>query len=90
MVTELIVLAMLAVFGLIYNLIVEYVQEQLPERHGITAWLVVGGVLVVLGGLFILTDLETFLIALLCFVCAGTPMIAGSMGRYLKSRNASH
>lgn len=87
---ELIVLAMLVVFGLLYNQVVDYVQAQLPERHGVTAWLVVVGVLVTLGGFLILTDLRTFLLALLCFICAGTPMIIGSMGRYLQARRSAH
>ena len=88
--TELTVLAMLAVFGLLYDQIVEYVQQQLPEHHGVTAWLVVVGVTVTLGGVLILTDLRTFLLVLLCFIFAGTPMIIGSMGRYLQARRSVH
>lgn len=90
MTTEVLVFAMLFVFGLLYNFLVEYVQEQLPEGHGVTAWLVVGGVMVTLIGLYMLTDLRTFLLAVLCFACSGIPMIAGSMGRFFKKRNAAH
>lgn len=88
MTTEILVLAMLVVFGLLYNLLIEYIQQQLPKQHGVTAWLVVGGVLVTLVGLYMLTDLRTFLLAILCFACSGIPMIAGSMGRFFKKRNS--
>lgn len=86
---EILVLVMLVVFGLLYNLLVEYVQEQLPKQHGVTAWLVAGGVLITLVGLYMLTDLRTFLLAVLCFACSGIPMIAGSMGRFFKKRSAA-
>jgi len=87
---EILVFAMLVVFGLLYNLLVEYVQSQLPQQHGVTAWLVAGGVLITLVGLYMLTDMRTFLLAVLCFACSGIPMIAGSMGRFFKKRSATH
>ena len=77
------VLALLVCGGILYNALVEYVQGQLPNRHGVTAWLVVGGVGWTLVGLLLLTDLKTFMLALLCFMAAGLPMILGSMRRYL-------
>lgn len=80
------VLALLLCAGILYNGIVDYFQKQLPNRHGVTAWLVVGGVSWTLVGLLLLTDLETFMLALLCFVAAGAPMIVGSMSRYLRGR----
>lgn len=76
------VVLMLVACGILYNWLVEYVQRQLPNRHGVTAWLVVGGVAFVLVGLLLLTDVRVFSLALLCFVAAGTPMIIGSMRRY--------
>ena len=75
-------MVLLAACGVLYNVLVAYVQRQLPDRHGVTAWLVVGGVAFTLVGILLLTDLETFVIALLCFCASGTPMILGSMERY--------
>ena len=75
-------MVLLAACGVLYNVLVAYVQRQLPDRHGVTAWLVVGGVAFTLVGILLLTDLETFVIALLCFAASGTPMILGSMERY--------
>ena len=76
------VLALLFVVGLLYNGLTGYIQSQLPERHGVTAWLVVGGVLWTLFGVLILTGIDTFLTVLLCFIASGTPMVIGSMARY--------
>lgn len=70
--------------GILYNWLVDYIQQQLPDRHGVTAWLVVVGVLATLIGLLLLTDTETFVLALLCFVATGTPMVLGSMRRYVQ------
>jgi len=78
------VLALLLCGGILYNALVSFVQAQLPDRHGVTAWLVVGGVAWTLVGVLLLTDLETFLLALLCFMASGAPMIWGSMKRYLQ------
>ncbi len=80
------VLALMFVAGLLYNELVEYVQAQLPRAHGVTAWLVVGGVGIALVGLLLLTDLRTFVLALLVFVACGSPMIWGSMRRYWRER----
>ena len=78
------VLALLFCAGILYNAVVDYVQRQLPDRHGVTAWLVVVGVGWTLVGLLILTDTKTFLLAVLCFMASGSPMIVGSMARYLR------
>ena len=80
------VLALLVCGGILYNALVEYVQEQLPCQHGVTAWLVAGGVGWTLVGVLLLTDLRTFMLALLCFMASGSPMILGSMRRYLRVR----
>ena len=76
------VLLFLLVCGIMYNELVDYVQCQLPARHGVTAWIVVGGVLWTLFGVLLLEDMQTFLNVLLCFVASGTPMVIGSMRRY--------
>lgn len=80
------VLALLLCGGILYNAVVNFVQDQLPHRHGVTAWLVVGGVAWTLVGLLLLTDLQVFLTALLCFMASGTPMIWGSMRRYFQGK----
>jgi hypothetical protein len=80
------VLALLLCGGILYNALVNYIQDQLPNRHGVTAWLVVGGVGWTLVGLLLLTDLRVFLTALLCFMASGTPMILGSMRRYFQGK----
>ena len=54
--------------GLLYGALVSYVQEQLPDRHGITAWLVVGGVLWTLFGVLMLEGL-----AYSCGSCCASP-----------------
>lgn len=82
------VLALMFLSGILYNGLTVYVQQQLPRVHGITAWLVVGGVAIALVGLLLLTDLQTFLLALAVFMAIGSPMIWGSMWRYLKGRTA--
>lgn len=76
------VMLLLLAGGILYNWLVEYVQRQLPNRHGLTAWLVVVGVLGTLIGFLLLTDVRTFTLVLLCFVVTGTPMVLGSMRRY--------
>ena len=79
------VLLLLLMGGVLYNWLVDYSQRQLPRVHGLTAWLVVGGVLWTLVGLLLLTDRHTFFLALLCFVASGLPMIIGSMVRYWRT-----
>ena len=80
------VFALLATMGLLYDALVSYVQEQLPDRHGITAWLVVGGVLWTLFGVLMLEGISVFMRVLLCFASSGTPMVIGSMRRYQHER----
>lgn len=79
------VLLLLLMGGVLYNWLVEYSQRQLPRVHGLTAWLVVGGVLWTLVGLLLLTDRHTFFLALLAFAFSGLPMIIGSMVRYWRT-----
>ena len=60
---------------MLYDGAVNFTQRQLPS-HGMTSSLsVVGGVLRTLFGLLLIEGL--FLIALLCFVASGTPMVIG-------------
>lgn len=80
------ILLMLLLGGILYDVLVNFIQDQLPNRHGVTSWLVVGGVAWTLVGLLLLTDLRTFLLALLCFMASGTPMVVGSMRRYWQGK----
>jgi hypothetical protein len=75
------VLVVLAVAGAVYDRFVVDKIERLHPPLGVTAWEVVGGVLFTLVGLLFLTDLETFILALMCFAASGIPMILGSHGR---------
>jgi hypothetical protein len=76
------VLLLLLLGGVLYNWLVEYAQRQLPRVHGLTAWLVVVGVLGTLIGYLLLAGVNAFFTVLLCFMAAGTPMVLGSMRRY--------
>ncbi len=76
------VLLILAIAGAVYDRFVVDKIERLHPPLGVTAWEVVGGVLFTLVGLLFLTDLETFILALLCFAASGVPMILGSHGRH--------
>ena len=80
------VLLFLAAAGVLYDALVSYVQEQLPDRHGVTSWLVVGGVLWTLFGVLMLEGVRVFLAVLLCFAASGTPMVIGSMRRYQREK----
>ena len=80
------VLLFLAATGVLYDALVSYVQEQLPDRHGVTSWLVVGGVLWTVFGIGILLGVQDMIVVMLCFMASGSPMIAGSMLRYLRER----
>ena len=76
------VLIMLALGATIYDrYVVDKIEIMLPPGHGVTAYEVVGGVLFTLVGLMFLTDLETFILALLCFAASGVPMILGAHHR---------
>lgn len=80
------VLLLLFGCGVLYNAVVDYVQTQLPEHHGVTAWLVVGGVGWTVLGIGIVLGIHDMIVVLLCFIASGSPMIAGSMSRYLRER----
>ena len=84
------VLLLLFGCGILYNALVDYVQTQLPDRHGVTAWLVVGGVGWTIFGIGILLGVKDMIIVLLCFIASGSPMIAGSMLRYWREREKTH
>jgi len=80
-----IVMFNLFVFGIAYNELIARLEKARHDR-GYTAFLVVGGVLITLVGLWFLEGLTVFLIALALFVASGLPMVIGSMIRSSKMR----
>ena len=80
------VLLMLLASGVLYDGAVNFTQRQLPSEHGVTSFLVVGGVLWTLFGLLLIEGVRVFLIALLCFVSSGTSMVIGSVVCYQRAR----
>lgn len=81
------VIAGLFLFGLVYNVFVAWL-EKMGHDKGYTAFLVVGGTLVTLAGLAVITDIETAILAIGCFGASGLPMILGSVGRHVRERAA--
>lgn len=79
------VVAGLFLFGLIYNAFVAWLEKMGHDR-GYTAFLVVGGTLVTLAGLAVITGVETVISAIVCFVASGLPMILGSVWRHVRER----
>lgn len=80
----------LFVFGLVYDQIVG-VMEARGHADGYTAYLVVFGVLVTIGGIGLMDELTANLInagvlALVAFACSGFPMTFGATWRYMRAR----
>lgn len=81
------VICLLILFGIGYNHF-----EEWAERRGYTeGYLSLVVALGVLGTLIALAILswQSALLALICFIASGTPMIIGSIIRYLKLREAA-
>lgn len=83
--TFFIVVAMLHLFGWVYDELVAWMERN-GYDEGYTALLVVGGVLATLAGLAVLRGLESAVYMALLFVASGTPMIIGSMARHARQR----
>lgn len=79
-----IVFLMLLIFGGLYNLLVAYL-ERYGYLEGYLSLIVAAGVFVTLIGIAILSW-QAALIILVCFVASGTPMIIGSITRYIRQR----
>jgi hypothetical protein len=78
------VFLMLFLFGIGYNWAVgEFERRKYLE--GYVSLAVVAGVLVTLGGVAVI-DLRAALLSLGAFAASGSPMIAGSVWRYIKAR----
>lgn len=78
-------LAVLLLFGVLYDLLVTWINRQSTD-HGYTAFLVVGGTLVTLAGLAWVAGLQVALVTLVLFAAAGLPMVVGSVRRSLRQR----
>ena len=76
----------LLVFGYGYNQLVAWMEKQ-KYMEGFTSIIVAFGVAAVLFGL-LLIDAVAAVVTLLLFACAGGPMIAGSIWRYVRRRKA--
>lgn len=81
-------LAVLLLFGILYDLFVTWLGKQ-TQDHGYTAFLVVGGTIVTIAGLAWVAGLEVALVATILFAASGLPVIVGSMRRALQRRIAA-
>jgi hypothetical protein len=72
----------LLMFGLVYN---ELVQRIGRRKEGYTSLLVVGGVLITLGGVA-LVSWQCAVLTLSAFAASGLPMTLGSIYRHIRSR----
>ena len=79
--------ALLFVFGLAYNWLVEQLERRGHDR-GYTAILVVIGVAATVAATLPLIGVEAVAVLLLAFAASGTPMAAGSILRYVRERSA--
>lgn len=76
--------ALLFFFGIGYNWFVGWLERK-GYHEGYVAFLVMGGVIVTLGAVAVF-DPDGALIALGAFLASGTPMIVGSVTRYIRER----
>lgn len=76
----------LLLFGVLYNLVVEYFQRR-TQRY--TAELVVIGVMVIVGVSGFIIGWDRVLVVLILFVAGGAPMVLGSWIRTAKDEEAA-
>jgi hypothetical protein len=76
----------LFLFGLGYDQFVGWLERNGYER-GVTALLVVAGTLVTLLPILFIWGIRAFFRTFSLFVASGTPMIAGSLWRYVVERD---
>lgn len=79
------ILTSLFIFGVAYNAFVSWLERQGYDR-GYTAILVVVGTLVTVVGAGLRLGTRSVAWILTCFAASGTPMIAGSIWRYVAQR----
>ena len=78
------IIVTLVVVGTVYNRAVAYLEVK-GYMEGYTSLAVAFGVLVTLAFVALL-DWKVALMTLACFAASGTPMIVGSISRYVKRR----
>lgn len=79
----------LFIFGLMYAGLAALLRYLMPD-HGYTAFLVVGGVAVVLLGFGTFYSADAARVAFMCFAAAGLPMVVGDvLGNLVRSRQAA-
>lgn len=81
------VLLGLALFGTLYNQLVSHLEKK-GYSEGFVSLLVAAGSGVTLLGMAVL-DWQAALLALVCFMASGSPMILGSILRYVQAREQS-
>lgn len=74
----------LALFGVGYNALVEWLERK-GYTEGFLSLIVALGVAITLIGVAVLS-VQAAILTLLAFTASGTPMIAGSILRYLRAR----
>lgn len=77
----------LVLFGIMYNALVAWLERK-GYAEGFLSLIVAAGVLMTLIGISILS-MDAALLALMGFVATGTPMIVGSIIRYITAREAA-
>jgi len=83
--TYLITSLALVVFGILYDQLVSWLERQGWSRGG-TSLLVVCGTLVTLAAASVVIGIDDVLLMLGLFAASGTPMIVGSLVRYILAR----
>jgi len=82
--TTIVVLIVLALFGAAYNYSIALLGTR---QRGFTSLLVAFGVLMTLSGIHAINP-QAAVITLAAFTASGTPMIIGSIARYIAKRHA--
>lgn len=84
------VLGGLALFGLGYNRWVAKREAQGHDRGYLSLIVALGVAVTIAGYALLVASLAQALLLLACFVASGTPMIIGSIRRYVKAREAEY
>jgi len=79
------ILALLFLFGIVFNWITHFAERK-GWIEGYTALFVVIGVSVTVGGMGFLIGWKNVMYVYAGFVASGTPMIVGSIARYMLAR----
>jgi 4-amino-4-deoxy-L-arabinose transferase-like glycosyltransferase len=82
------VLLALLLIGIAYAWLVRRLRQRYP-RHGYTAFLVVVGDLIVVGGYAVLAGMHAASLLLLCMAAAGLPMVVEYVEDHLASTAAT-